>query len=99
MGSKGPDERTVTQETTIPGFLQPFINNSTGVAGGALSSLQGLLGGNTVAGFTRDQNRSFDLTRALAGGAGGVLPTALNTFLNTAQGGAYRTRKTRMKNK
>lgn len=87
MGSKGPSEKTVTQQTTIPSFLQPLLTGAAGTAGGALSSLESSLGGNTVAGFNRDQRNAFNQIRGIAGGGGGFLPAATDAFLNAAQGG------------
>lgn len=91
MGGKNRDQNltqtsTATSEASIPGFLRPFLQQSTDVAGGALSGLQEGTQGQLVAGFNPDQLAAINQARALAGGEGGFLPTAQQTLLDTAQG-------------
>lgn len=76
---------SVTTPDWMPG-LPGFLNQGVGAAGGALSSLQNLFGDDTVAGFTPEQLESFDMMKNFIGGAGDFLPTAQNTFLDTAKG-------------
>lgn len=91
MGGKNdqPSEltSTVTQEASIPSFLRPFLEQSAGVAGGALGDLQGLINsGNLVSGFNSDQLAGFDQARDVALGGGGFIPTAQEQALSTARG-------------
>ena len=92
MGGKSGRTIQQTQSTqpSIPGFLQPFIQQSAGVANSALGSLSGQLQGagasDLVAGFNPDQQQSFDLLRGIANGQGGFLPSALNALQSTADG-------------
>ena len=61
----------------VPDFLQPFVNQSVGAAGNALSELTGLSGTDRVANLTPQQLEALNLAEARAGGAGGFLPMSL----------------------
>lgn len=83
-GGKGGSE-TVTQETTVPDFLKPFLRQGAGTGSGALRNLQQLLGGDLAADFNPIQQQAFDLITQQATG-GELIPTAQNAFLQAAQG-------------
>ena len=96
MGGKSSQqtgERTVTQDATIPDFLRPFIEQSAGVAGGALGGLQSILGNaqssDLVSGFNSDQTAGFDLARSLALGPDSPFATATNQLASTASGEGF----------
>jgi hypothetical protein len=86
----GRRSTTTTNRVDIPSWLQPFVDQGFGTAGGALSGLSSLLGGATaddlVAGFTPDQLAAFGMARDFATGASPFLPTAQNTMLRAAGG-------------
>lgn len=90
MGGKSGGDQEVTQRTEIPAFLQPFVKNQAQVGSDALTRLEGQLSGaganELVAGFDPLQQQAQQQMIALAGGAGGFLPTAQQQFLQTAQG-------------
>lgn len=83
-GSTGSSSQTTN--VNIPDFLQPFLNQATGTAGNALSSLVGLGGQDLVADLTPDQQQAIGLAQGIAGGEGGFIPTAQEQTLATAQG-------------
>lgn len=85
-GGKGSRDQVVRQETTIPSFLQPFIQQSASTGQNALSGLEQLLGQNLVQGFTPNQSTGLQLAGDIGRGAGGFIPTAQDTFLNAARG-------------
>ena len=87
--SSGEVSRTESEQSTqvdIPEFLRPFLGQTTSTASSALQGLQQLSGGDLVAGFTPDQLQAFELARERAGGEGGFIPTAQQTFLDAARG-------------
>ena len=84
-GSKSSNKQS--QKTTVPDFLKPFVDQIVGTSSGALGNLQNAAGGDTVADLNPDQLAALDLARGVAGGAGGFIPTAQQTFLDAAQGG------------
>lgn len=83
-GSKGSSESST--QVDIPEFLRPFLQQGANTASGALNTLQGLAGGSSVAGFNPLQQQAQQQAVDVAGGAGGFLPTAQQTFLDAAQG-------------
>lgn len=83
-GSKGSSESS--RQVDIPEFLRPFLEQGADVASGQLGALQAQTQDPATAGFTPDQLAAFEQARGVAGGAGGFLPTAQNTFLEAAQG-------------
>lgn len=80
--SKSRQSRSVD----IPDFLQPFVTQSAGTAGRALSSLERLGPENLVSEFTPEQEIALQLATGRAFGADGFIPTAQDQFLRTAQG-------------
>lgn len=83
---KGGGSQTVTQETTVPEFLRPFMGQSSAVAGNTLSRLSHMLThDDLVADFNPTQQAAFD---RITGEAleGEFIPAAQNTFLQAAQG-------------
>lgn len=93
-GKSGNKELTRTQTQTnnvsIPGFLRPLIEQSAGVAGGALGGLQDLIsGGNLVSPFSEDQQSAFGLARQLALGPDSPLALATSQLADTASGGGF----------
>ena len=89
-GGESAPAQTVTQRTEIPQFLQPFLTSAAGISESALGGLSNLLSGagaeQLVAPFSPDQQRAIELTRGLAGGEGGFVPTAQQGLLETARG-------------
>lgn len=86
-GGKG-GEQTQTVRAEIPRFLRPFIRQGASVGSGALGELENLLrpGADLVAGFDPLQQQAQEQQVAVAGGAGGFLPTAQDALLSTARG-------------
>lgn len=88
MAGGGKGDRTQTTKVEIPGFLKPFIRQGADVGSDALSQLEGLLGPGTslVQGFDPAQEAALGQAEAVAGGAGGFIPTAQDALLSTARG-------------
>lgn len=83
---KGSSESSTAVD--IPQFLQNFLTQGADTASGALGSLQGLAGQDLVAGFDPVQTQAQELAIQRATEEGGLIPTAQNTFLQTALGQA-----------
>lgn len=83
-GSKGSSKSK--SRVDVPDFLQPFLNQLIGTSSGALSDLAQQTQGDQFADFNPLQQAAFGQAEGVAGGAGGFLPTAQNTFMNAAQG-------------
>lgn len=89
MGKKDSDSE-VAQTTNVPSYLQPLVKKQAQIGTDTLGRLEGLLSNagaeELVAGFDPLQQQGFDLAVERAQGAGGFLPTAQQSFLETAQG-------------
>lgn len=72
--------------TDVPDFIAPFIHGSNIAATNAISGATNAAGGDLVANLNRDQLTGINLTRDLAQGAGGFIPTTQQELLSTAQG-------------
>ena len=85
-GSKGSAKQK--SKVRVPKYLQPFIQQATGAAGTGLGGLEELLGGgqDLVADLNQTQLQGLGQAADVAGGAGGFLPQAQQTFMNQAQG-------------
>lgn len=85
-GSKGKGSQK--SSVRVPDFLKPFIGQATGAAGTGLGGLEQLLGGgqDLVADLNPAQLQGLQQATDVAGGAGGFIPQAQQTFLNQAQG-------------
>lgn len=90
MGSKGGGDTEVTNRTEIPPLLRPFVKTQANIGKRALRRLEGQLTGagaeELVAPFDPAQAAAQERALAVAGGAGGFLPAAQQTFLSAAQG-------------
>lgn len=86
-GGKG-GEQSSTTTVEIPGFLKPFLRQSVDVGQGALGELEGLIqpGTSLVSPFNQTQRDALRGAEAVGRGAGGFIPTAQQTLLDTAQG-------------
>lgn len=84
---KSKSSGTRSSTVDIPSFLQPLINQVTGLGGDAFSTLNDLLGGNLVAPRTPQEQIGEIIGTQRALGDGGFLPVAQQTFLDAAQGG------------
>lgn len=80
--TSGSDQNRVQ----VPAWLQPFFDQAVGSAGGALSGLDAASNRDNFANLTPDQLAAMQGMRDMAGGAGGFLPTAQNTFMEAAGG-------------
>jgi hypothetical protein len=81
-GKPKPTTQTMTSNVNVPSYLQPLVNQSTGIQGQSLEQLQQLFG----QGFNPFEQQAQQQMVDFAGGAGGFLPTAQNQFMQTAQG-------------
>ncbi len=86
-GSGGKSESESKQRVQIPDFLRPFVEQSTGVAGRALSGLERSSRGDLTAPFAPAQEAAQGLGIQRALGEGGFFPGAQQTALGIAQGG------------
>lgn len=80
--SKGHEQQSNT--VTIPDWLQPFVQQSTDTATGALTRLDSLSNQDTVADLTPEQLQGLQSMRDMLGGD--FFGTAQNTFMDAAQG-------------
>lgn len=86
-GSGGKGRSSSRSRVQIPTFLQPLLNQSAGVAGGALGNLNNQINsGNLVAGFDPVQQLAQGLGVGRALDPNGIFQTATNTFSQAAQG-------------
>ena len=89
-GSSEPKVERVSQQATIPGFLQPFVTRSAEISTGALEDLNSQLSGATAddlyAGPDALTLEAEEMLEAVARGEDGFLPTANNELLATARG-------------
>lgn len=83
-GSKGKSKSK--SKVRIPKFLRPFMEQSLGIASGALDKLEEAGSGDLVADLNDLQQAGLGQAIDVAQGAGGFLPTAQQTFMNAAQG-------------
>lgn len=77
------------QDVTIPDFLRPFVNQSVGVAGGALGGLQSAIGsgGDLTAGFAPAQQLAQFIGTGRALDPNSPFATATGTAQEIAMGG------------
>lgn len=85
-GSKGKSSQK--SNVRIPKFLRPFVEQATGAAGTGLAGLERALGTgqDLVADLNPTQLQGLGQALGVAGGEGGFLPQAQETFLNQARG-------------
>lgn len=76
MGSKMKETSRTSSTSEIPGFAKGYINRVSGAAEKILDTPYEGYGGDRVAEFSPDTQRSFGMTRALAGSGIQGLPAA-----------------------
>jgi len=89
-GGVGKSKSKGSSKVQIPSFLQPFVQQVTSTAGGALGNLQNRLGGGAddlVAGFQPAQLAAQALGTFRGLGGDGLFPAAQNAALQAARSG------------
>jgi hypothetical protein len=85
-GSASYTQGQQSDRVQVPAWLQPFFDQGFGLAGDAKDTISSLGNQDNVADLNPDQLAALEGMRNFAGGAGGFIPTAQNTFLDAAQG-------------